>query len=309
MHARIEQQQFARHRCGTIDQPDHRIGNLPRSAGPLQRNGPFVLALQQLHAALAGSARKPTAENQTRAHGIHPHIRCKHPRHVQGQGVERSFGGDVGGRGADPERPCHRRDVHDRPLGLRQLRRTGANHLEGPDQIHGIDVMEDLRIDPFPARHAGNRRAARIVHERVDASPAIDCGADHPAAGSVVGDVGPHHQRVGTSLGAGFGRCRGFGLALRVVDDDVVPAARQAQDRGSAHARGRPCHDGDLSLWHLNFLRIGPLPLQEIGMFVVALRMLFGDPTKCPGHFRVAHDRCKPHEWATRNSNFPRNPR
>ena len=57
MHARIEQQQFACHRCGTIDQPDHRIGNLRRSAGPLQWNGPFVLALQQLQAALAGSAR------------------------------------------------------------------------------------------------------------------------------------------------------------------------------------------------------------------------------------------------------------
>jgi hypothetical protein len=44
-------------------------------------------------------------------------------------------------------------------------------------------------------------------------------------------------------------------------------------------------------------------------MFVVALRMLFSDPTKCPGPFRVADDRCKPHEWATRNSNFQRNPR
>ena len=44
-------------------------------------------------------------------------------------------------------------------------------------------------------------------------------------------------------------------------------------------------------------------------MFVVTLRVLFGDPTNRPGLLRLADDRCKPHEWATRDSNHPHFPR
>ena len=148
--------------------------------------------------------------------------------------------------------PRHRGDVDDRAVRLAQGREGGHRHGPGPEDVDLEDAppyVDGRRLDVVVRDH-GSR--PRIVHEGVEAPPALQGGVHQPLGEGRVRDVALHVERVGQRSG--------HGLALRHrarrIDDDGrtrrgegacgrgADPARRSGDRDDAAGERRVAHRG-----------------------------------------------------------------
>ena len=87
------------------------------------------------------------------------------------------------------------------------VRGDGAGHLEGADDVHGVDALEVIGGEAIEVRVVDEVGCAGVIDEAIDAAPFVHGGGDHAAAVIVLRDIGLAEEGLDAELfafGEGF---------------------------------------------------------------------------------------------------------
>ena len=97
----------------------------------------------------------------------------------------------------------------------------------GGTEVHGEDLVPDLRLEPIEGDEASR---AGVVEEDVEPAEPLDCGLDHRPHLGPFGHVGP--QELGTpTAGADRGRRLRAGRTIHVGEEHGGPLGGEARCR------------------------------------------------------------------------------